>query len=173
MDTKISSCPSFIVSLARTFTFIVIALSQPNAHASADMARVPAAITQHYLDGSEATLACPFGSRTEFSKPCTFEVRDKGALSRYQFDPLDIGYSFVFQEFWVFGSIANADLQLSLAVQCLDSDLSLLPTDSESESSDCKLIFGVVGGKFVAQYVEITAELNGKLVLRQRELGDK
>jgi hypothetical protein len=146
------------------------ALNETNAQASADIARAPVAVTQHYLDGSEATLACPFGARTEFSEPCKFELREEGARSRFQFEPLDFGYSFVFQEFWISGSIPNGDLQLSLAVQCLDSDLSLVATDSNSENSTCKLAFHAVGSKFVPEYVEITAESNGKFTVRQREL---
>jgi hypothetical protein len=173
MHTKIANRSGFVVSLTRTLVLLIVSMSQTGAHASADIARQPVAVTQHYLDGSEATLACPFGARTEFSEPCTFEVREGGVRSRFQFEPLDLGYSFVFRDFWVFGSMKKGDLQLSLDVQCIDSDLSLIFTDSKLENSTCKLAFHVVGGKFLAEHVEIAAESNGKFTVRQRELRGK
>jgi hypothetical protein len=169
MRTTIITRSSFVGSLILTLALSVVAMNH-SAQASADIARAPVAVTQHYLDGSEAKLACPFGSRTNFSEPCTFEFREGRTRSRFKFDPTDFGYSFVFQDFWVFGSMNNGDLQLSLAVQCLDSDLALITADSKSAEVTCKLAFHVMGGKFLAEHVQITAESNGKFTTRQREL---
>lgn len=147
----------------------IISLSQTGLYASSYIARAPAAVTQRFDDGSEVTLVCPLGTRSPLQEPCAFEMRQGNRRSRFQFDPLNYGYPIVFQEFWVFGNINDGNLQFSLSVQCMDEDLALIGNENEGGDVSCKLMFNVVDGKLLLEYVEVTAEANENFIIRHRE----
>ena len=147
----------------------IIALNQTSVYARSYIARAPVAVTQRFDDGSEATLACPLGTRSPSQEPCAFEMREGNRRSRFQFDPLNYGYSIVFQEFWVFGSVNDGNLQFSFSVQCIEDDLALIGNENEGADVSCKLMFKVAGGKLLLEYVEETADANGKFMIRHRD----
>lgn len=96
-------------------------------------------------------------------------MREGNRRSRFQFDPLNYGYSTVFQEFWVFGSVNDGNLQFSFSVQCIEEDLALIGNENEGGDVGCKLMFNVADGKLLLEYVEVTAEANGRFIIRQRD----
>lgn len=128
------------------------------AIANANIARIPASITQDYGDGDTSTLQCPMGFRHHKDPKCRLTVREAGSQVSFEFEPLDAGYSFINQQYSIFGRIKSDNFVFRIDVDCNDSDLKLA---KGAAAPRCTLDYVLLHGKLAPDFATIRFEERG------------
>lgn len=146
--------------------FIAAAFFSGGCVASANIARIPASITQSYADGDYSKLDCPFGDLGNEST-CRLTIGESGASVSYDLRPLHYGYRFVSQNYKVFGKLRSGNLIVRLEVGCKAEDIDLAKGDDDAE---CWLSYESNEGVFSPSAVIIKYENGGRFVEAVRDL---
>ena len=135
---------------------------------SARIARVPESVVQNYEGGDYSKLECPLGSKRKNEQTCQITIKEGRSRVVAKFDASKFGYTFMTQEYRIFGRFKDNDLTFVLAVDCNDTDIKLMGTIPRLDA-ECHLVYALRERELVAEQVTIRYELDGKMVQLSRD----